>query len=55
MLKAGKFIFQGQEKMQPLMDSVGLGSRSGSGVNNGDGQKLSSGSSKLDRSDAARL
>lgn len=50
MFKAGKFIFQDRDalgRMQPLMDSVGFGSQSGSGVN---GQNLSAGSSKLDRS-----
>lgn len=37
--------------MQRLMDSVGFGSQSGSGVDNSDGQNLSTGSSKLDQSD----
>lgn len=58
LLKAGKFIFQDRDalgKTQPLMDSGGFGSRSRSGINNSAGQNLSSGSSKLDRSDAARL
>lgn len=53
-VKGGKFVFQEREKTQPPMDSAGFGSRSGSGINGSDGQNLSSGSSKLDRSEAAR-
>lgn len=54
MLKSGKSIFQDRDargRMQPLMDSVGFGSQSGSGVNGSDGHNLSAGSSTLDRRD----